>query len=89
MPRRFIKDPQAHLDYQVDWEEWLDSDTILTAEWSVPADLTLVAQSSTATVATVWLSGGTAGMDHSATCTITTAAGRTDERSIVIAVRER
>lgn len=38
---------------------------------------------------TVWLSGGTAGIDYKVACLITTTAGRTDERSIMIQVENR
>ena len=37
----------------------------------------------------VWLSGGTAGIDYKVACLITTTAGRTDERSVVIQVENR
>jgi len=38
---------------------------------------------------TVWLSGGTAGINYKVACLITTAAGRTDERTIWIKVVDR
>jgi len=38
---------------------------------------------------TVWLSGGTAGINYKVACKITTSAGRTDERTIWIKVVER
>ena len=41
MPSSFIKDPDATLDYTVEWGEWLgDGDTVSTATWTVPDDLT-------------------------------------------------
>ncbi len=41
------------------------------------------------TLTTVWLSGGTAGATYRAACRITTAQGRTDERSITIRCANR
>jgi hypothetical protein len=85
----FTKDPQAVLDYRIDWSEWLDGDTISTSEWSVPGGLVLESESNTTTAATVWLSGGTYNASYDITNEITTAGGRTDNRTITIKVRER
>lgn len=85
----FAKDPAADLDYSIDWSVWLGTDTIATSAWSVPAGLAFGITASTATTATVWLAGGTAGRTYDVTNTITTAAGRTDQRTIRIAVQER
>ncbi|MBI2818111.1 MAG: hypothetical protein HYX72_14345 [Acidobacteria bacterium] len=89
MSQQFTKDPEATLDYAVDWTRWLSGDTIQTSEWTVPAGLTQVNASNTTTKATIWLSGGTAGQSYTVTNRITTAAGRTDERSITIRVQDR
>lgn len=89
MTKRYLKDPAAALDYAVDWGAWLGTDTIASVVWTVPAGLTLNAQSHTDTVATVWLAGGTTGQSYAVTCAVTTAAGRVDERTITLAVAER
>jgi hypothetical protein len=89
MSQQFTKDPSATLDYSIDWSKWLADDTILTSEWTVPTGLTQMAASNTTTKATVWLSGGTAGQIYTVTNRISTAGGRTDERSIIIRVAER
>jgi hypothetical protein len=86
---RFTKDPEATLDYVVDWSAWLDGDTIATSTWDAGAGITVESESDNETTATVWLSGGTAGTDYAVTNTIVTDGGRTDERTIRIAVRER
>ena len=86
---RFTKDPEAVLDYQVDWSDWLDDDTIDTSEWTVPAGLTEDSDSNTYTVAKVWLSGGTSGTTYAVENKITTADGRTDERTIYIECIEK
>ena len=89
MSRQFEKDPDAILDYTVDWSRWLETDTILASQWTVPTGLTEGSATHTPTSATVWLSGGTAGQAYTVTNRITTHGGRTDERSIVINGRDR
>jgi len=85
----FTKDPNAVLDYSIDWTRWLAGDQIAASEWIVPSGLTKMADSKTSTSATVWLSGGTAGQSYIVTNRITTAAGRTEDRSFTIRVEER
>ena len=83
---RFTKDPQAVLDYVIDWSAWLVADTISASTWTVPAGLTKVIDTKTTTSATVWLSGGAAGQQYQVVNTITTAGGRTEERTLTIVV---
>lgn len=85
----WIKDPNAVKDYEFDWSAWLDGDTIATSTWTVASGLTKDSDSHTDTVAKVWLSGGTAGTSYTITNRITTVAGRTDDRTRNILVRER
>lgn len=97
----FIKDPDATLDYKFDWaastngsgdSDWLASgETIDSHTVTVESGLTKDSDSATDddTSVTVWLSGGSAGETYLVGCEITTSSGRTDERSIVIAVEER
>ncbi len=78
----YYKDPDAALDYGVDWSAWLGTDTIASAVWTLPAGLTQPRPSSVAGgIATVWLAGGTSGVTYTVTCRVTTAAGRIDDRS--------
>jgi hypothetical protein len=88
----FLKDPSAVLDYTIDWDgdDWLGSDTITgTPTWTLQGGITLSSQSNTTTAATAWIAGGTHGTDYLASCRITTTGGRTDERSILLRVRNR
>jgi hypothetical protein len=90
--RTFTKDPGAVLDYSFDWtvDGWIGADTITgTPVWTVPAGITKDSQSNTTTVATVVISGGTAGANYDVSCKITTAGGRTDERTFRLQVRDR
>lgn len=89
-----LKDPDARLPFAADWSAWLanEGDTATSATWIVPAGI--VQENSPAPtlingVATVWLSGGTAGMDYYVTCRLTTAGGRTDDRTLRIQVQNR
>ena len=86
----FIKDPDAVLDYSVDWSKWLAGDQIQTSAWFVsdPA-LQLADDSNTTTRATVWLAGGVADQSYTVTNRTTTSDGRTDDRSFVIQLQER
>lgn len=88
----FTKDPAAVLDYTIDWDadDWLGTDTVSTATWTVPAGLTQpTSATNTSTTTTVWLGSGVEGQDYDVACKIVTAGGRTDERTIRIQVRQR
>jgi hypothetical protein len=86
---QFYKDPNAVLDYVIDWTTWLGSDTISSSTWTVPTGITQVQATNTTKLATIWLSGGTAGELYTLTNRIVTTGGRTEDRSITIAVRGR
>jgi hypothetical protein len=91
MSQSKTKDPQAFLDYFVDWGTWLtEGDSISTATWTVPDGLTQEAATVDGTKAIVWLSGGTSGQEYTVTCHVTmTPSGREDDRSLTISVEER
>ena len=86
------KDPADVLDYGLNWSDQLalisPADTISSVTWTVPAGLTAGAQFLVSGVATIFLSGGTAGTDYSVTCRIVTAGARTLERSVMLNVKE-
>lgn len=78
------KDPDDVVDYSVDWTDWLAGDTIATSVWVVPTGITKDSDTNDTTSATIWLSGGTEGDDYQLTNRITTAAGRTKDKSFTI-----
>lgn len=90
-------DPEARLDYRWDWGEpdswgrtWLGGDTITDAVVTSPDPSVLIEDvdhDDTSVVA--WVSGGTVGTTVQLTCHITTAAGRQDDRTINLAIRQR
>ena len=76
-------------DYTVDFAGELDGDTISTAPWSaVDAGPTLSGQTNTATTASVFITGGTAGGDYRIRCTATTAGGRVLVAQLVLHTRD-
>jgi hypothetical protein len=85
-----VKDPDAILDYTVDWSAWLTdsgADTIQTSTWVVAAGITQASVSNTTTAATIWLSGGTASTTYRITNRIATVGGRTADRSFDVVVQ--
>ncbi len=90
-------DPQAKLDYTWDWTDWLGGDTIISAtvtakveEARDPTDVVTIDDvwPSPKTI-TAWISGGVHGTPCAVTCRITTTAGRIDDRTIRLRVRDR
>jgi hypothetical protein len=90
-----LKDPDAVLDYSIDWgADYLgDTDTLAESSWSVLPDETggvaIAASDLGDTVATVTVGGGVAGRIYRVSNRVVTQAGRVDERSIVLRVEKR
>lgn len=88
----FVKDPDATLDYTIDWARWMDtSDFISSSTWIAESGITIVpaSESFTNTTTTVFISGGSPGQTYKITNRITTNGNRIDERSFELRVRER
>lgn len=87
----FKKDPNARLDYTVDWTLWLApvSDTIASAVWVPSTGIVVDTPTHTATAATAWASGGVIDEAEYMTCRITTAAGRIDDRTVFFKIAPR
>lgn len=81
--KKFTKDPDAVLDYEWDWSDWLTAitDTITSVTFVPDTGIVVNSSSHTATAAIAWISGGTAGTSYNVTCRIVTAGGRTDDRT--------
>ncbi|GAA0945967.1 hypothetical protein [Actinocorallia libanotica] len=89
---RYTKDPDAVLDYVFEWGSWLNGDEIESSSWVADTGIVIStdpAPSIDGTRTIVWLSGGAASRSYAVTNRIITAAGRQDERTIVIDVRNR
>ena len=98
----FTKDPDAVLDWYFDWaalsngtgeSDWLAGGESITAATVTVAPSGLTAGEPAivngGTAVQVWLSAGVAGVDYRVTCRVATSAGRTDERSATVKVRQR
>lgn len=86
--KEFTKDPDAKLDYKIDWTDWLEpySDTISTSTWTVPSGLTKISDTNTSYTTTIWLSSGLEDGVYEVVNHIVTAAGREDDRTLLIRV---
>ena len=87
----FKKDPNAILDYTFDWTAWLLPilDTISTATFLPDSGITVQSSSHTTTTATAFVTGGTVDTTQNLICRITTAGGRTDDRTIQLKIVNR
>lgn len=91
------KDPQSKLDYGFDWitDGWLPlGDHITSASWSQShaagvEDLVLSQGTFGDGLALIWIEGGDVGKDYRLTCEINTQAGRRDDRTFILKIRER
>ncbi len=82
----------AQLDIQWDWTAWLGSDSIASYIITPATGVTKVSDARNAGVVTAWvkLSGPAAyGATFDVVCSITTAGGRTDTRTITLVVTKR
>jgi hypothetical protein len=89
-----LKDPEATLDYSVDWgAEYLSGDALATSSWTVsPAEtggIAIVSDRFDLLVATAQIEGGIAGRLYRLTNHVVTAEGRSDSRSIMLRVEQR
>lgn len=101
--RIWQKVPGSTLSAGLWWQDVIErGDTLSSITWTVPTGLTKVSEGISTTalidngvtyaageVAVVRISGGTVDTDYTITCTATTASGDVDQRSIIVAVRDR
>lgn len=86
----FVKDPDATLDYSIDWTNWLEGDQITDSQWTVPVGLTEPRSPvNDGSIVTVWLAGGTVGEVYSVLNRVTTVAGRIDDRTLTFTIQEK
>lgn len=92
----FNKDPDAILDYSIDWSEWLNpGEGIASSAWEVSGSgLTIGSGSYAPTVSgtstIVWLLGGTVGTRYKVTNHITSdsSPARSDDRSFYVYITQ-
>lgn len=68
---------------------WLQGDVITSCAWFADEGVEIESTSFTETYATAWISGGESGKRYVVTCRITTAAGRTEDRSFFLKVEPK
>jgi hypothetical protein len=84
----YTKTPAEVLDYGFDWSAWLDGDTIVSSEWTVPSGLTAGESNFSLTETVVWISGGRPSVEYMVANRIWTVGGKTKERFLTIQVKE-
>lgn len=90
-----LKDPDAVLDYAIDWgADYLAEDDLLSeSSWSVEPDETdgvvVVASSFEDRMSTIQAGGGVVGRLYRLANRVVTQSGRIDERSIMLRVEKR
>lgn len=76
------RDDDSVLDYVFVWSAWLNGDTIQSHTVAADAGINVDSSVSDDSTVTVWLSGGVPGTKYAVTVQVTTAAGRTDDRTV-------
>lgn len=104
MTDTYRKTPAGDLPFHVNWASedgtndggaddtgWLQGRTIATSTWALPSGPDGGTESKTGTVATIMVSGGTLNQDYTLVNRVVTSdsPALTDERSIIIQIRER
>lgn len=89
-----LKDPEALLDYSVDWgADYLTGDVLTESSWTVsPAEeggASIVSGRFDLLVSTVQVGGGRPGRIYRLTNHVVTGEGREDSRSIMLRVEKR
>jgi hypothetical protein len=90
-----LKDPEAVLDYAIDWgAQYLDEgDLLADSSWSVepdePGGVSIAGSGFGDSISTVQAASGLAGRLYRLANRVVTQSGRTDERSIVLRVEKR
>lgn len=83
-------DPDARKDYGFDWSDWLNGDTIQESTWTVTGGtITEDGTNIVGDVTIIWLKDGVLGEELTITNHITTAAGREDDRSALLTIKQR
>ncbi len=81
-----VKDPNDVRIYQINWAGFLEANTIVTSDWTVPAGLTSVASANTDTTTQIKLSGGTNGHAYRVYNTIVDSNAETKRVSFIIQI---
>ena len=86
----FVKDPDARLDYEVDWSEWMPAgDSITASIWECDdAAIIIDDEQFGADSATAFISGGVLGTSYLVINRIETGQGRINDQTIKIKIKQ-
>jgi uncharacterized protein len=93
--KTFVHDPNAVLDYRWNWAPWLtDGETITSFTLSPPIGITNVnsgphPNSEADGIVTGWFTGGTVGERYQIVCHIITSAGREEDATMELGIKQR
>jgi hypothetical protein len=89
----YLKDPEARVDYAIDWADYLDGQTIAASNWMVepaePGGIVVEEDSFELLRTAARLSGGLIGHSYGISNLVTLSDGSEDSRSITLRVEER
>lgn len=89
----YLKDPQAEVDYTIDWGGNLVGRTVAESDWAVspsePGGVAILDDAVEQSRTRATLSGGIAGHVYRVTSQVVLSDGRIDERSLTLRVEER
>ena len=89
----YLKDPEARVDYAIDWGLYLDGQTVVDSGWTVAPDeeggVAIEEDSFALDQTAVRLSGGMAGHSYQVSNQVTLSDGSADARSLIVRVEER
>jgi hypothetical protein len=98
----YTKDPNATKDYGWTWSTFLGADTIASSAWLINGialatwmaiiptpTFTGASATNTTTTTTIWLAGGTLHTSYLVTNRITTAAGRIEDKTFMVKIKEQ
>ena len=90
MTKAYIHDPDAILDYYIDWSAWLAGDPLTLSTWDTPDTAVSLSQEALlGGVTQVWVTGGLAGTVVPLTNHIVTGGGREEDRTLYLIVRHK
>jgi len=94
-PVDVTKDPNAILDYGFKFDKWLQTgETVTVSAWAADTGLTISSSpapsiNAAGNITTVWLEGGTEGINYHLKNHFTTSLGREDDRTMRVHVLQR
>lgn len=88
-----LKDPDAVIDYLIDWGAGLAGRSVVESDWAVtpvePGGLVIGDDAVDGAKTRATIGGGIAGHIYRATCQVVFSDERVDDRSIILRVEER